>query len=253
MPTGGRNTRWTHGRNASNDKTKDKATDANIYITLVYNSDKPNNSREEGRNNKDATEAIEAPGALKVKRVQQRPETPRPETPIKEQEEEEIEYEVQGTFQYLLDLADGYDRVITELDKRNKDCQEANKSLLGANKLLWEELQKVKAELAGMVGVRAELVEAVAMVKASRILEPALPATSTPADLARKASGGASPKADKPGEDRDHPGANGPREGSSSWLGRGSSKVERKAAYGDQRTSSEGAKQQRRNQRSKSG
>jgi hypothetical protein len=175
MPTGGRNTRRTRGGNASNDKTKDKATDANVYTTLVYNSDEPNDSREEGRNNKDATEAIEAPGAPKAKRVQQRPETPRPETPIKEQEEEEIEYEVQGTFRYLLDLADGYDRVITELDKRNKDCQEANKSLLGANKLLWEELQKVKAELAGVVGVRAELVEAVAMVKASRIPEPALP------------------------------------------------------------------------------
>jgi hypothetical protein len=70
MPTGGRIIHWTYGRNMLLNKTKDKATDTNAYITLAYNLDEPCDSRGKGRNNKDATEAIEAPGAPRARRIQ---------------------------------------------------------------------------------------------------------------------------------------------------------------------------------------
>jgi hypothetical protein len=163
MPNGGKNTRRTRGGNASLDKTKEKAIATDARTTLTHDPDVPFGSREEGDGSRDATErTMETPGAPKARRVQRRPETPN-----EDQREEEQLLEVQSTLGILWDAANEQRTSITEIARSYGLLQEANKSLSEANKVLWEELEKVKAELAGVV----------AMVKASRIPELALPKT----------------------------------------------------------------------------
>jgi hypothetical protein len=89
MPSGGKNTRRTRGGNASPDETKEKAIATDARTTLIPDSNIPFDSGEEGEGNRDALEAIiETPGALKARRVQQRPETPN---------EDQQVFEVQST------------------------------------------------------------------------------------------------------------------------------------------------------------
>jgi hypothetical protein len=151
MPGGKRNTRRTRGGDASPNKTNDKATDTNVRTTLVRDSDLPFDSGEEDKGGRNAPQVtMETPRAPKAKRVQSRPETPN--------EEEEEQLDVQGTLRILCDEADIQRRYTRETLDLCSHLREANKQLS-------EELEKVKAELARVV----------AMVKASRTPEPALP------------------------------------------------------------------------------
>jgi Tfp pilus assembly protein PilE len=166
MPSGGKNTRRTRGQNASLDKTKDKATDTNVYTTLARDSDVSFDDRGEGEGSRDALETtIETPGAPKATRVQRRPETPN---------EDHQTYEVQGTLRILLDTVNQQREDISEVAGGHKIIYEIVKSLTVANQAFCGELDKIKAELAE---ARAELVRMAAAVEEYQKPKPTLPRT----------------------------------------------------------------------------